>query len=275
LFRVVADPNSRFSVDWIRSAMKQILEAVRHLHSLNIAHRDISLENLLVDDSQTVVKLFDFGHAARIKSSTGDVLRYWAIRGKAYYMSPEQHVPTRAAIPDVTCPDGHEGAGPVMLPVHGFYTEFRFPSDAVAGRTYTVEPAGYRLVPADMFACGVVFFIMHAQQPPWGKCSLTEREGVNFQFFSSQPGRPEGDIENLMNMLAIPSLPANAIDLLGRLLHVKPADRPDTEEALDCSWFCDHSRTARPGDSTTCCEGGLQQMMKSVSGRVVSAFKSQ
>jgi mitogen-activated protein kinase-activated protein kinase 2 len=46
--------------------MFQICSAVKHLHSLDIAHRDIKLENLLLssnDENNYLIKLGDFGFA--------------------------------------------------------------------------------------------------------------------------------------------------------------------------------------------------------------------
>lgn len=46
---------------------KQVLQAIEHLHSQKIAHRDVKLENIMLDsdDDEAVLKLVDFGFAKR------------------------------------------------------------------------------------------------------------------------------------------------------------------------------------------------------------------
>ena len=53
---------------WARKLCKQLLSAVAHIHSRGIAHRDIKLQNILVDstnDRTAQLKLIDFGYASR------------------------------------------------------------------------------------------------------------------------------------------------------------------------------------------------------------------
>ncbi|CAE7556531.1 MARK1, partial [Symbiodinium pilosum] len=72
----------------LRPVARQIVTAVQHLHSLHIAHCDLSLENILLttsSDNTPQVKLIDFGMAA-IKQ---DLLV--GPRGKPSYQAPEMH----------------------------------------------------------------------------------------------------------------------------------------------------------------------------------------
>lgn len=47
-----------------RGIFRQLIAAVYYLHSQGIVHRDIKLENVLLDESNNV-RLIDFGLAAR------------------------------------------------------------------------------------------------------------------------------------------------------------------------------------------------------------------
>ncbi|GAB9477973.1 hypothetical protein Gpo141_00015188, partial [Globisporangium polare] len=61
---------------------RQILLGVQFLHQLGLAHRDLSLENVLLKDG--VCKVSDFG-----LSTDADRTCRGALVGKAYYMAPE------------------------------------------------------------------------------------------------------------------------------------------------------------------------------------------
>lgn len=66
----------------------QVLTAVRWLHECGIAHRDISLENILLTESPggtANVKVIDFGMAALARTCKG-------LCGKQFYQSPEMHL---------------------------------------------------------------------------------------------------------------------------------------------------------------------------------------
>mmetsp|Transcript_12437 Transcript_12437/g.14252 ORF Transcript_12437/g.14252 Transcript_12437/m.14252 type:complete len:151 (+) Transcript_12437:484-936(+) len=67
-----------------KKIFKQIIEGVDYLHSKNICHRDIKLENILITESG-VIKILDFGFA--VKFNPNKKLSTYC--GTPNYMAPE------------------------------------------------------------------------------------------------------------------------------------------------------------------------------------------
>lgn len=68
--------------------VKQILEALKYIHSKDVAHRDLKLENLMFVSSNKKdfqLKLIDFGFAQRFDRKKGMTL----VLGSPLYMAPE------------------------------------------------------------------------------------------------------------------------------------------------------------------------------------------
>lgn len=51
--------------------VKEIAQSLLHLHSKNISHGDLKLENVLLNDKK--FKLCDFGSASKVKSTLSDL----------------------------------------------------------------------------------------------------------------------------------------------------------------------------------------------------------
>jgi serine/threonine protein kinase len=68
-----------------RRIFKQVAEGVAYLHQQNIVHRDIKLDNILVEESTRMVKLIDFGFSVVVAG--GQRLKVFC--GTPSYMSPE------------------------------------------------------------------------------------------------------------------------------------------------------------------------------------------
>jgi len=66
---------------------KQICEGLEYLHQVNVVHRDLKLENVLLD-CENNVRIVDFGLAVRVKSA-GTALS--TICGTPEYQAPELH----------------------------------------------------------------------------------------------------------------------------------------------------------------------------------------
>jgi len=92
LFNWVNNPSrlpaiGRAREECLRPIAWQIFDAVSQLHELGIAHRDISLENILLTGSEYApqLKLVDFGAATSSRYCRNEV------RGKPSYQAPEMH----------------------------------------------------------------------------------------------------------------------------------------------------------------------------------------
>ena len=76
-FKVFDEPTAK-------GYFKQIASAISHCHSQNVCHRDLKLENILVDD-QGKVKIIDFGFSTVCQSNS----KLNLFCGTPPYMSPE------------------------------------------------------------------------------------------------------------------------------------------------------------------------------------------
>ena len=77
----------KFQEQDVATLMRGILACVEHLAKTHVIHRDINLENILLDDVNNLatLKLIDFGLAA--KAEEGE--RIFELAGKARYIPPE------------------------------------------------------------------------------------------------------------------------------------------------------------------------------------------
>jgi len=77
-------PNRRMSEDDARRIFRQLVNALQYLHNKCIAHRDIKLENVMLDE-RNQVKLIDFGFSTCIPNEQ----RIKIFCGTPSYMAPE------------------------------------------------------------------------------------------------------------------------------------------------------------------------------------------
>lgn len=82
-------PEGKFSERDAAKIVRQSLQALNYLHELNIVHRDLKTENILLGKKRKTnhVKLIDFGFAKFCRNKTQEQLSQ--VLGTPYYMSPE------------------------------------------------------------------------------------------------------------------------------------------------------------------------------------------
>lgn len=67
--------------------MRQILSGINYIHTMNIAHRDLKCENILITSNYNV-KITDFGFARNVRSKDRDILSE-TYCGSLSYAAPE------------------------------------------------------------------------------------------------------------------------------------------------------------------------------------------
>lgn len=66
LYSLIAENHKKYSERIVKFILRKVLEGLANLHSLNIIHRDIKSDNVLISASGGLVKLADFGFSCRL-----------------------------------------------------------------------------------------------------------------------------------------------------------------------------------------------------------------
>ncbi|EER18218.1 calcium/calmodulin-dependent protein kinase 2, putative [Perkinsus marinus ATCC 50983] len=104
-----------------------------------------------------------------------------------------------------------------------------------AGKAYYRAPEMYHGhylgAPADLFAAGVMLFIMTVGTPPWNQASVAD---ARFRYVAKF-----GVVKLLTSWQKAQLMSPELLDLLGGLMCVDPEKRMTVDEALDHPWFDD------------------------------------
>ena len=88
LFANLEKEGGRFPQEIAAKIIKQILMAIKHMHDIGICHRDLKLENIMVETKKLtddpIIKVIDFGLAKYFNTGKMD-----EVLGTPYYIAPE------------------------------------------------------------------------------------------------------------------------------------------------------------------------------------------
>jgi len=167
----------------VKRVFKQVLEAIKYCHSRCITHRDIKLENVLLDD-QCNIKLIDFGFSTCIPNDK----KIKIFCGTPSYMGPEIVNKTEYAGP----PADIWALGVLLFTIMSGCFPYRGATDKelykrINRADYILPSEVYNSVSAEGLSVLRRIFNIEPEKRP------TAREILHDEWFSKQPKQQEGE----------------------------------------------------------------------------------
>ncbi|KAI1123224.1 hypothetical protein F5Y10DRAFT_56771 [Nemania abortiva] len=214
-----------------RRLFAQLISGVGYLHKKGIVHRDLKLENLLLDRNRNII-ITDFGFANTFDASD-------ELTEEEELNLPDRDFVKRTGL-DKTKPNGMR-RGDLMQTSCG--------SPCYAAPELVVSDSLYTGRKVDVWSCGVILYAMLAGYLP----------------FDDDPDNPEGDNINLLykyivnTPLTFPEyVTPHARDLLRRILVPSPRKRADLFEVARHSWLSEYAHVVELITSTTTTSSEIQ-----------------
>lgn len=188
--RLDEQPDYHYTEAECARLVKQMLSAVRYLHSKGIIHRDLKLENFLFSSksSDSELKMIDFGLSKHFRYGE---IQHEAV-GTPYTVAPEV--------------------------IHGSYDER-----------------------CDIWAIGVISFLLLSGDPPFGGCGgpeplMTVRSNILRGYYAFEPEDIWANVSTL------------AQDFIKAVLVTNPQQRPTAREAQKHRWLQEWASRSRKGN---------------------------
>ncbi|KAJ6118210.1 map/microtubule affinity-regulating kinase [Penicillium samsonianum] len=191
---------------------RQIMDGVSHIHDQGVAHLDIKLSNILLEND-TGVKLIDFGHSHFFDNAQKASVQGWL------------HVSIPYPLVSCTCNFDPEA----RLVIRKFGTPPNVPLEAYQASSY--DPFA-----ADVWAVGMVYCQLVAPTAPWNMASHAD------QFAMFSPSVPQGpsppDMIHLQATveMILNHIPMRARPLMRGMLQSNASHRVSMKDALSHEW---------------------------------------
>ena len=187
--------------------MGQLVRGLERLHAMGLMHHDISLENTMVDAESRAI-IIDFGMAVKAIPTATDFF------------------------------DGHHAGGSY----HAVPLAERPRWPGRCGKPMYMSPelwyrqGSFDVFAADVWALGVMLFMLLTGAPPWEPTWGPEGAAYNYV--------RDGNLRGLLLQYGITHVSENAKDLLQRMLTADPRQRLTLPELRAHPWWRQHAQFA-------------------------------
>ena len=201
-----------FSEDESRHYFKQILVGVSHLQQAGVCHRDMSLENCLLHrSSRTLAVIIDFGMCLKIPYKTRTTIQSPPVAS----LNIPQDLPANDIV-------DYRTKERCWIVPSGTMGKWYYMSPEIVANENPFD--GYAI---DIWACGVMLFLMATGFPPWERASPGTDE--RFEYMSL------GYTIQMLTEWNL-GLSADIKDLFMRMFMLDPHDRLCLSQILDHPW---------------------------------------
>jgi len=211
------DLNERFTEEEARYWMYQVMNGLENMQNAGITHRDMSLENLLVHESGALI--IDMGMCLRVpfheevsnlSTSFGNMNIVNGVNNNAANTNNNTAAPVGRFRPrHLIIPQGTCGKWIYMSP-EIYKNQKAFDGFAV-----------------DMWAAGVILFLMLTGFPPWERACQTDER---FKYMTA------GYLVQMLTEWET-GISSDAMDLLQRMLFLDPKDRLSLDQVRAHPWM--------------------------------------
>lgn len=191
-----------------RAMFKQVISAVGRLQEVGIAHRDMSLENILYDGQDGYI-VIDFGMCMRLRKHHGDCVLNEQVYNDSIVASNPSPIKSYSPL----------------------YCWLR--SQSICGKINYIAPEVLRQDPyfnpmlADVWATGVILFIILTGVPPIDQASEADERYLMVA---------DGRLGEMISMWGL-NVRNEAVDLIQRILHPDPIQRLTLEQIAAHPWM--------------------------------------
>lgn len=217
------DERSKFTEDECRYWMSQILVGLDNLQRAGVCHRDMSLENLLVHDNR-VCLIIDLGMCLRIpyEDETEEAMEEGADDSNGMVSSFVQMNLDGEGNTQLLDPLDSRRRKRFLITPQGTCGKWHYMSPEIA-----LNRAPFDAHAVDVWAAGVILFLMLTGFPPWERpCKTDER----FKYMTG------GYLVQMLTEWEL-GLSPDAMDLLQRMLWLDPRDRLSLEQVRAHPWM--------------------------------------